>query len=223
VQPVIPLGTVGQLQGVAGRWWASSTAWARSPLATTSTLAGRIPALQRQSGLQLPGGRRRRLEPGQAGHRRARAGAATARARPTWAAPTQQYSYEAETTYVAGEFYWQVQRGQKTFNRDFASGKQPAVDGADAATRSPGPPAPSSTATRWPRPSSWTTRKTCSSARPRRPSAAARSIGIIPVILMVVIVILIVLSLLSRCSRCDPQARTAPPPGSRSSGGSYGG
>jgi hypothetical protein len=23
---------------------------------------------------------------------------------------------------VAGEFYWQVQRGQKTFNRDFASG-----------------------------------------------------------------------------------------------------
>jgi hypothetical protein len=33
-----------------------------------------------------------------------------------------QSSYRAETTYVAGEFYWQVQRGQKTFNRDFASG-----------------------------------------------------------------------------------------------------
>ncbi|WP_028602180.1 DUF4178 domain-containing protein [Ottowia thiooxydans] len=32
-----------------------------------------------------------------------------------------QYSYEAETTYVAGEFYWPVSRGQKTFNRDFAS------------------------------------------------------------------------------------------------------
>jgi hypothetical protein len=33
-----------------------------------------------------------------------------------------QYSYEAETTYVAGEFYWPVERGQKTFNRDFAKG-----------------------------------------------------------------------------------------------------
>ena len=32
-----------------------------------------------------------------------------------------QSSYHAETTYVLGEFYWQVQRGQKTFNRDFAS------------------------------------------------------------------------------------------------------
>jgi ribosomal protein L37AE/L43A len=33
-----------------------------------------------------------------------------------------QYSYNAETTYVAGEFYWPVERGQKTFNRDFAKG-----------------------------------------------------------------------------------------------------
>ena len=42
----------------------------------------------------------------------------------------QQYAYNAETTYVAGEFYWQVERGQKTFNRDFANGSAPAVDGA---------------------------------------------------------------------------------------------
>ncbi|MBG9388962.1 DUF4178 domain-containing protein [Caenimonas aquaedulcis] len=33
-----------------------------------------------------------------------------------------KYSYEASTTYVAGEFYWPVERGQKTFNRDFAKG-----------------------------------------------------------------------------------------------------
>jgi endogenous inhibitor of DNA gyrase (YacG/DUF329 family) len=33
-----------------------------------------------------------------------------------------QYAYNAETTYVAGEFYWPVERGQKTFNRDFAQG-----------------------------------------------------------------------------------------------------
>jgi len=31
-----------------------------------------------------------------------------------------QYAYQAETSYVLGEFYWQVERGQRTFNRDFA-------------------------------------------------------------------------------------------------------
>lgn len=33
-----------------------------------------------------------------------------------------QSAYHAETTYVAGEFYWPVQRGQRSFNRDFAAG-----------------------------------------------------------------------------------------------------
>jgi hypothetical protein len=32
-------------------------------------------------------------------------------------------SYNAETNYVVGEFYWQVQRGQRTSNRDYANGK----------------------------------------------------------------------------------------------------
>jgi endogenous inhibitor of DNA gyrase (YacG/DUF329 family) len=35
----------------------------------------------------------------------------------------EQYNYHAETTYVAGEFYWPVERGQKTFNRDYIKGK----------------------------------------------------------------------------------------------------
>lgn len=34
----------------------------------------------------------------------------------------QQYAYSAETSFVEGEFYWPVERGQKTFNRDYASG-----------------------------------------------------------------------------------------------------
>ena len=33
-----------------------------------------------------------------------------------------QYSYEALTSYVAGEFYWRVERGQKSSHRDFAMG-----------------------------------------------------------------------------------------------------
>jgi ribosomal protein S27E len=33
-------------------------------------------------------------------------------------------TYEAETVYVAGEFYWPVERGQATFNRDYAAGNR---------------------------------------------------------------------------------------------------
>ncbi|MBC5763712.1 DUF4178 domain-containing protein [Ramlibacter albus] len=33
-----------------------------------------------------------------------------------------KYSYKAMTNYVAGEFYWPVERGQRTFNRDFEKG-----------------------------------------------------------------------------------------------------
>lgn len=35
-----------------------------------------------------------------------------------------QYRYTARTTYVAGEFYWPVARGQITDNRDYAAGRQ---------------------------------------------------------------------------------------------------
>jgi hypothetical protein len=35
----------------------------------------------------------------------------------------QLYAYKAETSYVAGEFYWPVVRGQTSFNRDYAKGK----------------------------------------------------------------------------------------------------
>ena len=33
-----------------------------------------------------------------------------------------QSAYKAETSYVAGEFYWQVKRGQTSYNQDCASG-----------------------------------------------------------------------------------------------------
>ena len=53
-----------------------------------------------------------------------RAGGSTA----TWKQQTfnHQSSYEAETTYVLGEFYWPVVRGAKTDNVDFARGQDGA-------------------------------------------------------------------------------------------------
>jgi endogenous inhibitor of DNA gyrase (YacG/DUF329 family) len=36
---------------------------------------------------------------------------------------TLQYAYKAQTTYVAGEFYWPVERGHTSFNRDYAKAK----------------------------------------------------------------------------------------------------
>jgi len=34
------------------------------------------------------------------------------------------YSYTGEITYVLGEFYWKLERGQRTFNTDYAAGEQ---------------------------------------------------------------------------------------------------
>ena len=34
----------------------------------------------------------------------------------------QLYAYKAQVTFVEGEFYWPVERGQLTFNRDYAAG-----------------------------------------------------------------------------------------------------
>ena len=37
---------------------------------------------------------------------------------------SRTWSYNAETSYVLGESYWPVRRGQKTFNRDYAVGER---------------------------------------------------------------------------------------------------
>ena len=97
----------------------------------------------------------------------------------------QQYAYNAETSYVAGEFYWQVERGQKTFNRDFANGSAPAVDGAlgqraDLVVRQPDRQRRGRG-----RPSSSTTRRTCSSAATRCRVSAASSLGCGTIVLIV--------------------------------------
>ncbi|WP_296448142.1 DUF4178 domain-containing protein [Rhodoferax sp. UBA5149] len=108
-------------------------------------------------------------------------------------------SYNAETTYVAGEFYWQVSRGQKTSNRDFASGKSllSLEQSANEVTWSVGSQMES--------------------------DAVAKAMGFGTVVVLFLILLLF-LFLISRCSRCDPATENCSASSSaRSSGGSFGG
>ncbi len=130
------------------------------------------------------------------------------------------YSYQAETTYVAGEFYWQVRRGQQTFNRDYALGKQllSMEQSADEVTWSGGSRLDSAVVAQ--------AFGLKDPARLQRadvaPTSGSRS-GCATVILLLVVV-LIVLVLAAQCSSCDPETENcSSSASSRSSGGSYGG
>lgn len=132
-----------------------------------------------------------------------------------------QYAYRAETTYVAGEFYWQVQRGQTTDNSDFASG--PALLSREQTpsevTWSAGEKLGSDTVAKAFR---MTDRKEQLQRADPSPVSASR-VGIGTIIILLV-VLLLVLTLLSRCSRCDPKVENCSSGSTtRSSGGSWGG
>ncbi len=132
-----------------------------------------------------------------------------------------KYSYRAETNYVCGEFYWPVQRGQTTQNRDFASGtrllslEQSPTElvwsigdqvSSDAVAAAFG-----------------LKDKTDLFKRDVAPFSATPSIGV-GTIIVVLIVTLILLSMLSKCSSCNPQVENCSSSSSfRSSGGSFGG
>jgi ribosomal protein S27E len=135
---------------------------------------------------------------------------------------TLKYSYNAETNYVCGEFYWQVQRGQKTFNRDFANGRrllsleQSATElvwssgeqiASDAVAQAFG----------------LKDKQDLLKRGDVAPFSAAPSLSV-GAIIVVLVLLLLVLGLLSRCSGCDPQVENcSSSSGYRSSGGSYGG
>ncbi len=132
-----------------------------------------------------------------------------------------KYSYEAETTYVAGEFYWQVQRGQKTFNRDFesANGLLSMERSKDEITWSSGNKLEASAvakAFKLERKLDQLKRQDAS------PVSASGGVGCVTVIVLAVIIIFFLL-ILGRCTRCDPRVENCSSSSSRSSGGSFGG
>ncbi len=132
-------------------------------------------------------------------------------------------NYQAETTYVCGEFYWRVERGQRTDNRDFASG------------------ASILSLEKTPSEQTWSLGRRMDSAAVAQafnlqdkaalltradatPFGAGRKFGFVTVLIIVLVLIVLVL-LLSRCSSCNPAVEycSSGSTSARSSGGSWGG
>ena len=133
-----------------------------------------------------------------------------------------KYSYEAETTYVLGEFYWQVTRGQKTTNRDFESSKGvlSMEQSPNEITWSAGDKiASDAVAAAF----KLDDKKDVLQRDDTGPFVAKSGLGC-GTIILIAVVILVLLLLLSRCSRCDPKVENCSSSSNyRSSGGSYGG
>ncbi|MEI8171159.1 MAG: DUF4178 domain-containing protein [Rhodoferax sp.] len=128
--------------------------------------------------------------------------------------------YHAETSYVAGEFYWQVSRGQKTSNRDFASGKSllSMEQSANEVTWSVGSTIESDAVASAFKLTDKKELLKRSDAGPGSAAVAVNSrVGIV-IFLCLVLLILVI----SRCSSCNPATENCAS-SSRSSGGSFGG
>ncbi len=141
-----------------------------------------------------------------------------------------KYRYSAETYYVAGEFYWVVHRGQRTNNADYASGKRllSQEQGGSEVLWSSGEQIPSDTVAkafaldasltqRGPTLASGA-RQLFSSARDASPLSGSSSTSWTQVWLWIAIILVVIL--LERCDNCDPRVENC---SSRTSGGSFGG
>ena len=82
-----------------------------------TVLLARIPALQPEGRLRFHRRCRRRLELGAPGDRCAKVSGSTAKWQGAQYRLTDQYV--GQITYVLGEFYWKLARGQQTYNTDF--------------------------------------------------------------------------------------------------------
>ena len=125
-----------------------------------------------------------------------------------------KYTYEAETTYVLGEFYWQGERGQKTSNRDFANAKGllSMEQSKNELTWSAGDKLASDTVVKA---FKLDDKKDLLQRDDPGPFVAAKGLGC-GTLILIAVVLIILLVLLSNCSG-------SPGGGTRSSSGSFGG
>lgn len=132
-------------------------------------------------------------------------------------------SYEAQTEYVVGEFYWQVQRGQTTYNRDYVSGKNVLnlEESPHEVTWSLGSGIDSDVVAK----AFGLGERAAVLRRDVGPFSARTSLSAGQLIIIVLVMLLFLL-LVARCSSsCDPRYENCSSSGSgyRSSGGSWGG
>ena len=127
-------------------------------------------------------------------------------------------NYQAETSYVAGEFYWQVTRGQTSENRDFANGKNmlSMEKTATEVTWSVGSQIDSDAVAKA---FKLDDKKDLLKRSDAMPVGAVSGIGCVTIIIILA-VILFFLFLMSRCSSDNTRSGYS---SGRTSGGSYGG
>ena len=127
-------------------------------------------------------------------------------------------NYRAETSYVAGEFYWQVKRGQTSENRDFVSGKSmlSMEKTPTELTWSVGNQIDSETVAKA---FKLEDSKDLLKRADASPASVLKGVGCGTIIILIVIV-LIFLFLISRCT---PTTGSGYSSGARTSGGSFGG
>jgi hypothetical protein len=130
-------------------------------------------------------------------------------------------SYQAETSYALGEFYWQVTRGQKTSNQDFASGASllSMEQSASEVVWSVGGKIDSEAVAK-------AFKLEAKKDLLKRSDVGPVSLGSAMSVrtLIVIFLLLILLSvIISRCSSCDPKVENCTSSNSRSSGGAFGG
>ena len=134
-------------------------------------------------------------------------------------------SYTAETNYVVGEFYWQVSRGQKTSNRDYASGKSllSMEQSPTELTWSVGGKIDSSAVVKA---FKLEAKQDLLKRSDAGPVSSAQGMNLSTIALVVLIIVVIVI-LETRCSQCDPNVEncstSSSGSGYRTWGGSYGG
>ena len=131
-------------------------------------------------------------------------------------------NYRAETTYVAGEFYWLVMRGQVTDNRDFGGGKSllSMEKSASEVTWSTGGQIDSDTVAKA---FKLDDKKDLLKRADAKPGSSVAGLGCGAIVVLVLIVLLF-LALVGRCSSCDPRVENcSSSSSSRTSGGSFGG
>ena len=135
-------------------------------------------------------------------------------------------SYNAETTYVAGEFYWQVERGQRSFNRDYQAGNNLLSNEKtqNELTWSAGTKVDSTVVAK-------AFGLEDKQALLQRSDVAPLSFGAgisLRTAILIFLVVMVVLFLMTRCgSRCDPNyencSSSSTGGSTRTTGGSYGG